>query len=172
MSRPPPRFTRTVPILPSPTFCRSTGRAMARGMLAGIFGALLGTGGTNTAGYTRGTMGIDWLFDGIPVIPAMMGLLAASQLLNLINTHYLIEDEANREISFKSILQGVRHPLSYPTIMIRGFTIGVIIGAIPGVGVSISHSQAHRRARNESARPCRYRWSPSHKNKSLNKQNK
>lgn len=116
-----------------------TGSSMARGMLAGIFGVLLGTVGTNTAGYTRGTMGIDWLFDGIPVIPAMMGLLAASQLLNLINTHYLIEDEANREISFKRILQGVRLTLSYPTIMIRGFTIGVIIGAIPGVGASISN---------------------------------
>jgi putative tricarboxylic transport membrane protein len=116
-----------------------TGSSMARGMLAGVFGVLLGTVGTNTAGFTRGTMGIDWLFDGIPVIPAMMGLLAASQLLNLINTRYLIENEADREISFKRILSGVKLTLSYPTIMARGFTIGVIIGAIPGVGSSISN---------------------------------
>src|SRR5512138_57146 len=116
-----------------------TGSSMSRGMLAGVFGVLLGTVGTNTAGYTRGTMGIDWLFDGIPVIPAMMGLLAVSQLLNLINTNYLIEDEASRGISFKRILKGVKLTFTYPTIMLRGFTIGVIIGAIPGVGSSISN---------------------------------
>ncbi|HMA16453.1 MAG TPA: tripartite tricarboxylate transporter permease [Kiloniellaceae bacterium] len=116
-----------------------TGSSMSRGMLAGVFGVLLGTVGTNTAGYTRGTMGIDWLFDGIPVIPAMMGLLAVSQLLNLINTNYLIEDEASRGISFKRILNGVKLTFTYPTIMLRGFTIGVTIGAIPGVGSSISN---------------------------------
>lgn len=116
-----------------------TGSSMSRGMLAGVFGVLLGTVGTNTAGYTRGTMGITWLYDGIPVIPAMMGLLAVSQLMNLINTNYLIEDEASRRISFKRILAGVKLTFSYPTITLRGFTIGVVIGAIPGVGSSISN---------------------------------
>ncbi|HEY9548145.1 MAG TPA: tripartite tricarboxylate transporter permease, partial [Kiloniellaceae bacterium] len=115
------------------------GTSIWRGLLAGIFGVLLGTIGTNTAGHTRGTMGIDWLFDGIPVIPAMMGLLAASQLLNLINTNYLIEDEADRQISFKRIVDGVKLTFKYPTIIIRGATIGVLIGAIPGVGSSISN---------------------------------
>src|SRR3546814_949782 len=69
----------------------------------------------------------------------MMGLLAASQLLNLINTNYLIEDEADRQISFKRIVDGVKLTFKYPTIIIRGATIGVLIGAIPGVGSSISN---------------------------------
>jgi len=115
------------------------GRSVWRGLLAGVFGVLLGTVGMNTAGYMRGTMGVPWLLDGIPTIPAMMGLLAASQLLNLINTHYLIEDEADRKISFAQIIEGVKLALSYPTIIFRGATIGVIIGAIPGVGSSISN---------------------------------
>ena len=115
------------------------GTSVWRGLLAGVFGVLLGTVGMNTAGFVRGTMGVSWLFDGIPVIPAMMGLLAASQLLNLINTHYLIEDEADRKISFARILQGVRLAFTYPTIIFRGATIGVIVGAIPGVGSSISN---------------------------------
>jgi len=115
------------------------GSSIWRGLLAGVFGVLLGTVGANTAGYIRGTMGIPWLFDGIPTIPAMMGLLAASQLLNLINTHYLIEDEADRKISFGRIVEGVRLALKYPTIIFRGSAIGVIIGAIPGVGSSISN---------------------------------
>lgn len=115
------------------------GRSVWRGLLAGVFGVLLGTVGFNTAGHIRGTMGVSWLFDGIPTIPAMMGLLAASQLLNLINTHYLIEDEADRKISFARILAGVRLAFTYPTIIFRGATIGVVVGAIPGVGSSISN---------------------------------
>jgi putative tricarboxylic transport membrane protein len=115
------------------------GNSVWRGLLAGVFGVLLGTIGMNTAGYVRGTMGVPWLLDGIPTIPAMMGLLAASQLLNLINTHYLIEDEADRKISFARILDGVKLAFTYPTIIFRGATIGVIVGAIPGVGSSISN---------------------------------
>ncbi len=116
-----------------------SGTSMARGLLAGTFGVLLGTIGMNTAGFIRGTMGVPWLLDGVPTIPAMMGLLAASQLLNLINTTYLIENEDDRKISFSAIIGGVRLALSHPTIIFRGATIGAIIGAIPGVGSSISN---------------------------------
>ena len=115
------------------------GKSVSRGLLAGVFGVLLGTIGMNTAGYVRGTMGVSWLLDGAPVIPAMMGLLAASQLLNLINTNYLIADEADRKISMRSIIGGMRLAFTYPTIVLRGASIGVIIGAIPGVGSSISN---------------------------------
>jgi putative tricarboxylic transport membrane protein len=115
------------------------GRHMSRGLLAGVFGVLLGTIGMNTAGFIRGTMGVPWLLDGIPQIPAMMGLLAASQLIGLINTTYLIEDEGSRKISFSKILSGLKTAFVYPTIILRGSVIGVVIGAIPGVGSSISN---------------------------------
>lgn len=116
-----------------------SGSSVWRGLLAGVLGVLLGTIGMNTAGFIRGTMGVPWLLDGIPAIPAMMGLLAASQLLNLINTTYLIENEDDRKISFAKIIQGVKLSLKYPAIIFRGATIGVIVGAIPGVGSSISN---------------------------------
>lgn len=116
-----------------------SGQSVWRGLLAGVFGILLGTIGMNTAGFVRGTMGVPWLLDGVPTIPAMMGLLAASQLLNLINTTYLIENEDARKLSFAKILGGVKLAFQYPTIILRGATIGVIIGAIPGVGSSISN---------------------------------
>ncbi|MCT7376759.1 tripartite tricarboxylate transporter permease [Chelativorans salis] len=115
------------------------GRSLARGLLAGVFGVLLGTVGMNTAGFIRGTMGVPWLLDGIPTIPAMMGLLAASQLLGLINTTYLVEDEASRKISFRQIVSGLRQAISYPAIILRGAVIGILVGAIPGVGSSISN---------------------------------
>ncbi|MCD2185312.1 tripartite tricarboxylate transporter permease [Rhizobium sp. GN54] len=127
------------------------GTHMSRGLLAGTFGVLLGTVGMNTAGFVRGTIGIPWLLDGVPQIPAMMGLLAASQLIGLINTTYLIDDEGSRKISFAKILGGVRQTFSHPTIIFRGSLIGVIIGAIPGVGSSISNLLSYSETKRNAA---------------------
>ena len=129
------------------------GPNMARGLLAGVFGVLLGTVGMNTAGFVRGTMGVPWLLDGIPTIPAMMGLLAASQLLGLINTRYLIEDESARGISFARIVAGVGEAFRYPIIILRGSVIGVLIGAVPGVGSSISNLISYSEARRNAPDP-------------------
>lgn len=115
------------------------GKYMTRGILAGIFGLLLGTVGMNTAGYMRGTMGVPWLLDGIPVVPAMMGLLAASQLFNLVNAKFLVEDESKRGISARKIIYGFKLAFKHPIVILRGSFIGVFIGAIPGVGSSISN---------------------------------
>lgn len=129
------------------------GDNMARGLLAGVFGVLLGTVGMNTAGFVRGTMGVPWLLDGVPTIPAMMGLLAASQLLGLINTRYLIEDEGSRGISFARIVGGVVEAFRYPVIILRGSVIGVLVGAVPGVGSSISNLISYSEARRNAPDP-------------------
>jgi putative tricarboxylic transport membrane protein len=130
-----------------------TGESMARGLLAGAFGVLMGTIGMNTAGHIRGTMGVPWLLDGISIVPAMMGLLAASQLFSLINTPYLVENEAGRTISLAKIIDGVRMSLRYPGVMIRGSVIGIVIGAVPGVGASIANLLAYAEAKRTSADP-------------------
>jgi putative tricarboxylic transport membrane protein len=114
-------------------------RYITRGLLAAAFGVLLGTIGMNTAGYMRGTMGVPWLLDGIPTIPAMMGLLAASQLFNLVNARFLVEDEADRKISLRRIMAGGGLVLRNPSVVLRGAVIGSLVGAVPGVGSSISN---------------------------------
>lgn len=47
----------------------------ARGLLAGCIGLLVGTIGMSAIGAIRGTMGSPELLDGVPVVPAMIGLL-------------------------------------------------------------------------------------------------
>jgi TctA family transporter len=58
-------------------------RSDADSVPAAAFGVLLGTVGMNTAGFIRGTMGVPELLDGVSPVPAMIGLLAAGQLLTL-----------------------------------------------------------------------------------------
>ncbi|WP_029352202.1 tripartite tricarboxylate transporter permease [Bosea sp. 117] len=123
---------------------------LTRGLLAAAFGILLGTVGMNTAGFVRGTMGIPTLLDGIPPIPAMIGLLAAGQLLTLAGKDYILDAEEAREVSVRKILKGCWGTMKYPGVLIRGSIIGIIIGAVPGVGSSIGNLIAYAETKRTS----------------------
>ncbi len=123
------------------------GNSLARGLIAGAFGLLLGTVGMNTAGHIRGTADIPFLLDGIPLIPAMMGMFAASQLFTLIGSGYLIKDKTARRADYGKVLSGFFQVLRYPVFQLRGTLIGVFVGAIPGVGSSVGNLIAYAQAK-------------------------
>jgi putative tricarboxylic transport membrane protein len=127
------------------------GASISRGLFASAIGVLIGTVGMNTAGYMRGTMGIPWLLDGVPTIPAMVGLLAASQLFGLVNTSFLVESEQDRQISLRRILAGGALALRHPGVLVRGASIGAMVGAIPGVGSSIANLLSYAETRRTAA---------------------
>jgi putative tricarboxylic transport membrane protein len=124
-------------------------RHFGRGLLAGLFGLTLGLIGVSNLGVTRGTMGSPYLFDGIPAIPALIGLFAASELFNLIRTDYLVAEAEKRRLNLREVLAGVGKALTYPWMLLRGGLMGTVIGAVPGVGSSVanlvSYADAKRR---------------------------
>lgn len=132
------------------------GNSVARGMLAGVFGLLLGTIGFSARGDIRGTMGFDVLLDGIPLVPALMGLFASAELFNLMRSDFIVTDASARQVSLRKILSGIRQAFRYPSVLIKGSLIGVIIGAVPGVGSSVSNLLAYSEARRTSDDPESY----------------
>jgi putative tricarboxylic transport membrane protein len=129
------------------------GANVAKGLFASGLGILFGTVGMNTAGYMRGDLGIPWLLDGIPTIPAMVGLLAASQLFALVNAKFIVEAEAERRISLRRILAGGAMVLRNPLTLLRGAAIGVFVGAVPGIGSSIANLLSYGEAKRSAADP-------------------
>lgn len=129
------------------------GTYVSRGLLAVAFGILLGTVGMNTAGFIRGTMGMPELLDGISTVPAMLGLLAASQLLGMAARDYVIRGKEMRRISLRRILDGCWGTFRYTGLMLRGSVIGIIIGALPGVGSSIANLLAYADAKRAAKDP-------------------
>ena len=115
------------------------GTHVLKGLIAGFVGLLIGTIGFNEEGTLRGTLGNEYLLDGVPVIPAMMGMFAASELFRLVKVSYLVEDESLRKVKLSKIMQGFRSVFKHPLILIRGSIIGIFIGAVPGVGSSVSN---------------------------------
>jgi putative tricarboxylic transport membrane protein len=114
-----------------------------RGFLAAALGVLLGGIGMNTAGFVRATFDMPELLNGIAPVPAMIGLLASGQLLSLATKDYILDAESAREVSLKKILAGCWGTFKYPGVLLRGSIIGIIIGAVPGVGSSVGNLIAY-----------------------------
>jgi putative tricarboxylic transport membrane protein len=129
---------------------RLRGRNFARGLLAGAFGLLLGTVGLSARGAPRGTFGIDVLLDGIPTVPAIVGLFAAAELFNLVGKEFIVEDQTRRRVNALGILAGMRETFRHPKVLIRGALIGSGIGLLPGghaIANLLSYSEARRTAK-------------------------
>ena len=127
--------------------------SVLKGMISGLVGLLIGTIGYSEAGVTRGTFGSPYLLDGVPVIPAMIGMFAASELFRLARKDYLVEDRGARQVSVRLVLVGFRRALANPWIVLRGSLIGVSVGAIPGVGSSVANLLSYMATRRSSPNP-------------------
>mgnify|MGYP003571733866 CR=1 FL=1 len=132
------------------------GTHLLKGLIAGFLGLLIGTIGFNEEGTLRGTMGNEYLLDGVPVIPAMMGMFAASELFRLVNTKYLVEDESARKVRLSLIMKGFRNAFKHPLILIRGSVIGIFVGAVPGVGSSVSNLLSYMETKRGDKDPDSY----------------
>jgi len=109
-----------------------------RGFLALIGGFLVGHIGLDPeTASPRWTGGIEYLSDGIQMIPVMAGVLAFPELLSA----YFMKAEKiyldNKEIK-SQLIQGVRDSWKYKLDGLRGGLIGGFIGLIPGIGGNIA----------------------------------
>lgn len=127
--------------------------SVLKGAISGLFGLLIGTVGYGEAGVARGTFGSAYLLDGVPVIPAMIGMFAAAELFRLTSSDYLVEESAARRVSVRKILAGFRSAFRHPWIVLRGSLIGVFVGAIPGVGSSVANLLSYMATKKRSDKP-------------------
>lgn len=133
-------------------FARLSSAGMARGLLAGFFGLLLATTGTDpTYGQSRGTFNIVYLFDHLPEVAALIGLLGFSEVLIHAERHIsrVIASagaDATARVGWRGILQGFGDTTRRPLQSIRASVIGIGIGSMPGAGASIATVVAYQQA--------------------------
>lgn len=128
-----------------------------KGLMAGTFGMLLGTIGIEySKGFERFSFGIYTLYDGIPFIAALIGLLAFSEAINLVQRESVITDESFKErlkkMNFAVMRKEVRDVFRYPVDLFRAAIIGAVIGAIPGEGAAVANFVSYDQARRYSKR--------------------
>ncbi|ESR27381.1 tripartite tricarboxylate transporter permease [Lutibaculum baratangense] len=110
--------------------------SFVKGLAAGLFGLLLGTIGLTASGSFRFTFGSIHLIDGIPIVPALIGFLALSELFLRLETGDAKLPEAGR-LDFRRILNGMLLVPRRAIALVRSSVIGIFIGAIPGVGATV-----------------------------------
>ncbi|WP_148254160.1 tripartite tricarboxylate transporter permease [Aidingimonas lacisalsi] len=128
-----------------------------KGMLTAAMGLVLACVGLDAfTGIQRFTFGQSELFDGVPLLPALIGLFSVSQAFNLsIPAGGGILNDQSQPLQGRRLppWQSIRR--CFRTIM-RSSVIGSIIGILPGAGTSIASFISYNEARRHSATPERF----------------
>lgn len=131
---------------------------MLKGLIAGFLGLMIGSIGTDVVYATpRGTFGFLELYDGVPLIPALVGLFAVSEAFIIIEKKVIVSHEGDvKRGNWHDTFEGVRISLARWWHIVWTSLIGLIIGVIPGAGASIASFVAYQQSRSVSKTPELY----------------
>ena len=121
-------------------------RGLIMGLLAGGFGFLLSLMGEDPqTGFLRFTFGLLYLFNGIPLVPALIGIFAIPEIIDLKVRGTGIAGNLPTGRLGKGVKEGVKDTFRHFWLTIRCSLIGCWIGIIPGLGGMVSQwvSYAH-----------------------------
>ncbi|WP_425310709.1 tripartite tricarboxylate transporter permease [Falsirhodobacter halotolerans] len=112
-----------------------SGRSLTKGIAAAGLGLVIGAIGTAPAtGEARMTLGIDYLYDGVPLVVVAMGLFAIPEIIDLLKRGTAISDSTPLGGGWT---KGLRDVLSHPWLVARCASLGCVIGALPGLGGAV-----------------------------------
>lgn len=114
-----------------------SGKSVLKGLASASIGVLLSfIGISNQTGEMRWTFDSLYLWDGLPFIPLALGLYALPSLIDMINMPIL---GAGMRPGSKgdSLIRGIRVALRNWFLILRSSWIGVMLGAIPGIGTAV-----------------------------------
>jgi TctA family transporter len=124
---------------------------MAKGLMAGALGMLLATFGyQGTSGVPRFWFHLDYLLDGIHLVPLTLGLFALPEIISLGVTGKRIAAQETPPVSTAQVLHGVRTAFAHWPLVIRSSLIGVLLGVVPGMGGATAPWMAYASAQRSS----------------------
>ncbi|MFT5540084.1 MAG: putative tricarboxylic transport membrane protein [Alphaproteobacteria bacterium] len=116
----------------------STGTRLLQGLIAAIFGFICGFVGFDyVSGIVRYTYEVEALWDGIKLVPALIGLFAISQMIDLAVKGGSISKDA-LQVKIQRVSDGIKSVFHNWSTMLVGSAIGTFIGAVPGVGGTVA----------------------------------
>jgi putative tricarboxylic transport membrane protein len=131
-----------------------------KGLIAGLFGLLIGVIGTDHIYNTpRATFGFLELYDGVPLVPALIGLFAISEALVMLEEKLIVNTEGReraRSTQWADTLEGLRMSLRKWWHIVWTSFVGLFIGIVPGAGASIAAFVAYQQSRMWSKTPELY----------------
>jgi TctA family transporter len=132
-----------------------SGDALVKGLTAGALGLLLATVGldANTS-IQRYTFGQLFLWDGVGLVPVVMGLFAIPEVIDLaVKGTSIGETQLGR---LGGVLEGVKDTFRHWALVLRCSVLGTAIGVIPGMGAPVAQWVAYAHAVQSSSSKQRF----------------
>src|SRR5499425_3808740 len=115
-----------------------SGRAPLKGLTVAGVGLLISMiGSRSESGTLRWTFDTLYLYDGVPLVPAMLGLFALPELCELAVARKKIAGDHASNINLSNQWQGVRDVCRHWWLVLRCGILGTGLGAIPGIGSAV-----------------------------------
>lgn len=145
-----------------------TDNSFVKGLTATGVGLLIAFIGLDpVTGQPRFTFGEAYLWDGIDIVPVLIGLFAGAELLALFGSGSSVSEADMYELKGEdgkikrkypvleapiTFMEGVRSTFRHWGLVLRGSVLGTIMGVIPGIGGSTAGFLAYAQAKQTSKR--------------------
>jgi len=117
------------------------------GMLAGAFGFLCSLVGQDLHyGIHRYTFGLPYLWNGLSIIPVLVGIYALPEIAEMIVRGSGISAEPPPENLQKGVMEGVKDTFRHFWLVARCSVLGALVGIFPGVGGGVAQWIAYAQA--------------------------
>ena len=111
--------------------------AVSMGLLLASFGA------DPVNGVPRMTFGSFYLYEGIDLLTAIVGIFCVSELMRIVGSENIVDSPERYQGSYRHALQGVMRVLRAPWVVVRSGVIGVLVGVLPAAGAALANTVAY-----------------------------
>ena len=130
--------------------------AMEKGLIAGAAGLLISTIGYHPmTGSMRFTFDVPALYDGIPLVAALIGLYSIPEVVDMIAGQRKKTGNAAK-LERRSPYSYIPEVFSHKFNLARSSIIGTLVGIVPGVGSSVAGFIAYDAAKRASKTPQQF----------------
>jgi TctA family transporter len=121
-------------------------RAQIKGFAMGFLGLLLATiGQERQSGILRFDFGLIYLWEGLDLIPVLVGIFAIPEIIDLAVRGTAIAGNAPAKIG-SGVWQGIRDTFTHWWLVVRCSVVGVFVGILPGAGGGVAQWMAYAHA--------------------------
>src|SRR5437016_6780857 len=122
-------------------------RGQIRGFAMGLFGLLLSTiGQERQSGSLRFDLGMMYLWDGLDLIPVLVGIFAIPEIVDLAVRGTAIAGEKQPGNLQAGVMEGIKDTFRHFWLVVRCSAVGVFIGILPGAGGGVAQWLAYAHA--------------------------
>ena len=122
-------------------------RSQVRGFAMGVLGLLLSTiGQERQSGTLRFDMGLVYLWEGLDLIPVLVGIFAIPEIVDLAVRRTAIAGNVPVGRLTHGVVEGIKDTFRHRWLVLRCSLIGTWIGILPGLGGAVAQWMAYAHA--------------------------